>query len=74
MAMDSFLVSIPDAAKTEAHRKIIFDFFDLLSTIAAQAERNDFKARKLSRFAGWWAFGETSFGHGFERGYEEWLM
>ncbi|KAL2154440.1 hypothetical protein VTH82DRAFT_3116 [Thermothelomyces myriococcoides] len=73
MARDSFKTFIPLSVDNESRSKIIFDFFDLLSAIAAHSKNNGFGGRKLSRMAGWWAFEHTDNGNGFEGGYKTWL-
>lgn len=72
MARDSFATFIPLSVDTDARTKIIFDFFDLLSAIAAHAKTNGLGGRKLSRLAGWWAFEHSDGGNGFEGGYRGW--
>ncbi|TVY55323.1 Morphogenesis-related protein MSB1 [Lachnellula cervina] len=72
MARDSFATFIPLSVDTDARTKIIFDFFDLLSAIAAHAKTNGLGGRKLSRLAGWWAFEHSDGGSGFEGGYKGW--
>ncbi|TVY38816.1 Morphogenesis-related protein [Lachnellula occidentalis] len=72
MARDSFATFIPLSVDTDARTKIIFDFFDLLSAIAAHAKTNGLGGRKLSRLAGWWAFEHSDGGNGFEGGYKGW--
>ncbi|KAG9237347.1 hypothetical protein BJ875DRAFT_438507 [Amylocarpus encephaloides] len=71
MARDSFATFIP-LLETEARTKIIFDFFDLLSAIAAHSKVNGFGGRKLSRLAGWWIFEHHDGANGFEGGYKGW--
>ncbi|KAK4984382.1 hypothetical protein LTR50_006637 [Elasticomyces elasticus] len=68
-AFDSF---IPMCVESEARRAIIYDFFDLLSAIAAHGKINGLGGRKLSRMAGWWAFDHSDDGKGFEGGYKSW--
>jgi hypothetical protein len=72
MARDSFATFIPLSVDSDARTKIIFDFFDLLSAIAAHGKTNGLSGRKLSRFAGWWAFDFVDQGDGFEGGYKKW--
>jgi hypothetical protein len=72
MARDSFATFIPLSVDSDARTKIIFDFFDLLSAIAAHAKTNGLGGRKLSRLAGWWAFEHTQQGEGFGAGYKTW--
>jgi hypothetical protein len=72
MARDSFATFIPLSVASDYHTKIIFDFFDLLSAIAAHGKTNGLGGRKLSRLAGWWAFDHTDPGNGFEGGYKAW--
>lgn len=72
-ALDSFKTFIPLSVDNAARSSIIFDFFDLLSAIAAHGKANGFGGRKLSRMASWWAFDSKDTGSGFEGGYKEWL-
>ncbi|CCX30769.1 Similar to Morphogenesis-related protein MSB1; acc. no. P21339 [Pyronema omphalodes CBS 100304] len=72
MARDSFATFIPISAESEARSKIIFDYFDLLSAIAAHGKHNGLGGLKLSRLAGWWAFEHVDTGYGFEGGYATW--
>lgn len=73
MARDSFKTFIPLSVDNEARSKIIFDFFDLLSAVAAHSKMNGFGGRKISRMAGWWAFEHSDTSNGFEGGYKTWL-
>ena len=57
---------------SDARTKIIFDFFELLAAIAAHGMSNGFGGRKLSRYAGWWAFEHVDSGNGFDGGYKTW--
>jgi hypothetical protein len=59
---------------SEARKSIIFDFFDLLSAVAARGKSNGMGGRKLSRLAGWWAFEfhEDNINKGFDGGYRTW--
>ncbi|KAI9857403.1 MAG: hypothetical protein M1813_008306 [Trichoglossum hirsutum] len=72
MARDSFATFIPLSVDSEARNKIIFDFFDLMAAIAAHGKMNGLGGRKLSRFAGWWAFEHSDGSNGFEGGYKSW--
>ncbi|RDW87511.1 hypothetical protein BP5796_03205 [Coleophoma crateriformis] len=72
MARDSFATFIPLSVESEARTHIIFDFFDLLSAVAAHAKLNGLGGRKLSRMAGWWAFEHIDTGNGFDGGYKGW--
>ena len=72
MARDSFATFIPLSVESDARTRIIFDFFDLLSAIAAHGKTNGLGGRKLSRLAGWWAFEQHDGGSGFEGGYKIW--
>lgn len=56
----------------DARTKIVFDFFDLLASIAAHGKSNGLGGRKLSRYAGWWAFEHVDTGNGFEASYKNW--
>lgn len=68
-AFDTF---IPISVESDARKNIIFDFFDLLSAVAARGKSNGMGGRKLSRLAGWWAFEFVEDGKGFEGGYHTW--
>lgn len=73
MARDAFSIFIPISVENDAARiQIIFDFFDLLTAIAAHGKSNGLGGRKLSRYAGWWAFEHTDTGNGFEAAYKHW--
>ncbi|KAL4996406.1 hypothetical protein BDV10DRAFT_172395 [Aspergillus recurvatus] len=71
-ARDAFSTFIPISVESDARTKIIFDFFDLLTAIAAHGKSNGLGGRKLSRYAGWWAFEQTDTGNGFEAAYKNW--
>lgn len=73
MARDSFKTFIPLSVENGAKTSIIFNFFDLLSAIAAHGKMNGLGGRKLSRMAAWWAFEQKETGTGFDGGYKEWL-
>jgi hypothetical protein len=72
MAKNAFEVFIPMSADSSARKEIIFDFFDLLAAIAARGRTNGLGGRKLSRYAGWWAFEHSDGGKGFDGGYKSW--
>lgn len=72
MSKNAFNVLIPYATESEARRKIVMDFFDLLAAIAARGKTNGLGGRKLSRMAGWWAFEHSDQGKGFDGGYQSW--
>ncbi|OKL57622.1 hypothetical protein UA08_07310 [Talaromyces atroroseus] len=72
LARDAFNTFIPISVDSDARTKIIFDFFDLLSAIAAHGKSNGLGGRKLSRYAGWWAFEHHETGNGFESSYKSW--
>ncbi|KAI9835689.1 MAG: hypothetical protein M1819_001866 [Sarea resinae] len=72
MARDAFAAFIPISVDSDARTKIIFDFFDLISAIAAHGKSNGLGGRKLSRLAGWWAFEHSDSGNGFDGGYKSW--
>ncbi|KAL9028224.1 MAG: hypothetical protein Q9196_003382 [Gyalolechia fulgens] len=71
-ARDAFATFIPISVESEARRRIIFDFFDLMAAIAAHGKSNGMGGRKLSRLAGWWAFEQLDNGNGFDGGYNSW--
>ena len=72
MARNAFATFIPLSVDSAARSKIIFDFFDLMAAIAAHGKTNGMGGRKLSRFAGWWAFEHTDGKNGFDGGYRSW--
>ncbi|KAJ5884914.1 hypothetical protein N7495_009424 [Penicillium taxi] len=72
LARDAFSTFIPISVDSDARSKIIFDFFDLLAAIAAHGKSNGLGGRKLSRYAGWWAFEHHDTGNGFEASYRNW--
>jgi hypothetical protein len=72
LARDAFSTFIPISVDSDARSKIVFDFFDLLTAIAANGKSNGLGGRKLSRYAGWWAFEHTDTGNGFEAAYKSW--
>lgn len=72
MAKNAFETFIPLSVESEAHQKIVVDFFDLLAAIAANGKSNGLGGRKLSRLAGWWAFAHSDAGSGFNGGYKSW--
>jgi hypothetical protein len=72
LARDAFATFIPISVESDARTKIIFDFFDLMSAIAAHGKSNGLTGRKLSRYAGWWAFEISDSGKGFDTGYKSW--
>ncbi|EED12344.1 morphogenesis protein (Msb1), putative [Talaromyces stipitatus ATCC 10500] len=74
LARDAFNTFIPISVDSDARTKIIFDFFDLLTAIAAHGKSNGLGGRKLSRYAGWWAFEHTDMGNGFEASYKNWAQ
>jgi Domain of unknown function (DUF1708) len=71
-ARDAFTTFIPISVESEARKQIIFDFFDLMAAIAAHGKSNGLGGRKLSRYAGWWAFEHFDTGKGFDAGYRGW--
>ncbi|CAJ2499946.1 Uu.00g027990.m01.CDS01 [Anthostomella pinea] len=72
-ARNSFTTFIPLSVDNDARSDIIFDYFDLLSAMAAHGKTNGFGGRKLSRMASWWAFEHKDTGNGFDGGYEAWM-
>ncbi|KAJ5032010.1 morphogenesis protein [Bipolaris maydis] len=71
-ARHSFDTFIPMSVDSESRKSIIFDFFDLLSSVAARGKTNGMGGRKLSRLAGWWAFEFHEDNKGFDGGYRTW--
>ncbi|CDM31926.1 hypothetical protein DTO013E5_1840 [Penicillium roqueforti] len=74
MARDAFSTFIPIGGDSDARTSIILDFFDLLAAIAAHGKSNGLGGRKLSRYAGWWAFEHVDTGNGFEAAYKNWAV
>jgi hypothetical protein len=72
LARHAFDTFIPLSVDSEARKRIIFDFFDLLCAVAARGKTNGMGGRKLSRLAGWWAFEFVEDGKGFDGGYRTW--
>jgi hypothetical protein len=72
MAKNAFTVFIPMSTDSDARKRIVFDFFDLLAAVAARGKTNGLGGRKLSRMAGWWAFEHSDGGKGFDGGYKSW--
>ncbi|KAK6358541.1 hypothetical protein TWF730_007870 [Orbilia blumenaviensis] len=70
MSRNAFPSFMPMIVDSDARSSIIFDFFDLLSAIAANGKHNGLTGLKISRMAGWWAFEHSDNGFGFEGGYE----
>ncbi|KAK9239079.1 hypothetical protein V1525DRAFT_62260 [Lipomyces kononenkoae] len=52
----AFKAIIPVVADSPARSRIIFNFFDLLSAIAAHWKTSGMGGRKIARLAAWWAF------------------
>lgn len=71
-ARDAFATFIPLSVESDARTRIIFDFFDLMAAVAAHGKTNGMAGRKLSRFAGWWAFEQVDSKNGFDGGYRSW--
>lgn len=74
MARDAFSTFIPIGGDSDARTNIILDFFDLLAAVAAHGKSNGLGGRKLSRYAGWWAFEHVDTGNGFEAAYKNWAV
>ena len=43
-----------------------------MAALAAHGKSNGLGGRKLSRYAGWWAFEHLDTGSGFDGGYKSW--
>jgi Domain of unknown function (DUF1708) len=71
-ARDAFATFIPMSVDSEARKQIVFAFFDLMAAVAAHGKSNGLGGRKLSRYAGWWAFEHYDMGKGFNAGYRGW--
>lgn len=72
-ARDAFTTFLPISVDSDARVEIIRDFFDLMAAVAAHGKTNGLSGRKLSRFAGWWAFEHYDTGKGFDAGYRSWI-
>ncbi|KAF2674455.1 hypothetical protein BT63DRAFT_449446 [Microthyrium microscopicum] len=72
MSKNAFDVFIPLSTDSDARKEIIYDFFDLLAAVSARGKTNGLGGRKLSRYAGWWAFQHSDQGKGFDGGYKSW--
>jgi hypothetical protein len=72
MARDAFATFIPISVESNERVRIITDFFDLIAALAAHGKSNGLGGLKLSRYAGWWAFGHIDTGKGFDAGYKSW--
>ena len=59
MARDSFATFIPLSVESDARTKIIFDFFDLLSAIAAHGKTNGLGGPKIVKVS--WLVGFRSY-------------
>ena len=73
-ARNAFSTFVPLCVDSSARKNIIFDFFDLLATIAAHGKLNGLGGRKLSRMAAWWAFDHSDDSNGFDGGYKSWAV
>lgn len=72
-ARDAFTTFVPLAVEDVARLDIVTQFFELLAALAANGKKNGLGGRKLSRYAGWWAFDHTDQGAGFDGGYRSWV-
>ncbi|SCU99671.1 LANO_0F03114g1_1 [Lachancea nothofagi CBS 11611] len=54
----SFLELMPKCLSSPDHASIVYDFFDLVVTMASNSKRNKMSARKISKMFGIWAFGK----------------
>ncbi|KAH7163374.1 hypothetical protein B0J13DRAFT_35417 [Dactylonectria estremocensis] len=70
LSWDAFSAILPFSRGKRAQERIVFDFFDLIATMAGP-ELNNPKAQKLSQMAAWWAF-ETEGHDRFDDGYRSW--
>ncbi|SCU78204.1 LADA_0A04412g1_1 [Lachancea dasiensis] len=53
----AFLELMPKCLVSPDHASIVYDFFDLIVTMASNSKRNKMSARKISKMFGIWAFG-----------------
>lgn len=53
---DAFLRLMPKCVSTRAHASIVYDFLDLLVSIASYSQYNYLSGRKISKMASMWAF------------------
>lgn len=57
---DAFLRLMPKCVSTRAHASIVYDFLDLLVSIASYSQYNYLSGRKISKMASMWAFNSTT--------------
>lgn len=55
----AFLEIMPQCLKSPSHASIVYDFFDLIITLASNSRINKMSARKISKMSAIWAFGES---------------
>ncbi|AGO10137.1 AaceriAAR145Wp [[Ashbya] aceris (nom. inval.)] len=55
---DAFMKVLPGCLSSSSHASIVYDFFDLLVAVAANASENRMSARKVAKMCAIWAFGD----------------
>lgn len=53
---DAFLTIMPKCLSSSSHASIVYDFLDLLISIASNSQYNHLSGRKISKMASMWAF------------------
>lgn len=69
----AFLEFMPQCLSSPSHASIVYDFLDLIVSIAANAKENQMSGRKISKMAGIWAFQNKSTENNFVDGLQNWL-
>ncbi|QLG74336.1 hypothetical protein HG535_0G02200 [Zygotorulaspora mrakii] len=54
----AFLEIMPQCLSSASHASIVYDFFDLIITMASNSKKNKMSARKISKMCAVWAFGK----------------
>lgn len=55
-----FLEIMPQCLESPSHASIVYDFFDLIITLASNSRINKMSARKISKMCAVWAFGSPN--------------
>ncbi|GEQ67066.1 hypothetical protein JCM33374_g729 [Metschnikowia sp. JCM 33374] len=56
---DAFLTIMPKCLSSSSHASIVYDFLDLLISVASNSQYNHLNGRKISKMASIWAFKST---------------
>lgn len=57
---DAFLSIMPKCLSSSSHASIVYDFLDLLISVAANSQYNHLSGRKIAKMAAMWAFNPTN--------------